>query len=207
MNLKIIYLCFVFTFFIGTCSVNLTAEEKKPIQSNGIIDKKIVSEEVNPITCYESAKYLVVAKDLKEKGGTDILVKYKSRADEKLSCSYVIENNDFEIKNEWVEYYAGLTGDFLLLDSTTGPGPSGLTIWNLKKRKKVYEGTWASPTEIRDDSIIFWLETGEATYEDCPERAEWESHGLGAAIETKVILSLSDFTVSKTKETRCSPRQ
>jgi len=149
----------------------------------------------------------VVAKDLEGKGGMDILVKYKSKVDEKLLCRYVVENKDFEIKNEWVEYFAGLTGDFLILDNATGPGPSGLTIWDLKKRKKVYEGSWEGPVEIKDDSIIYWIETGEAIDDNCPERAKWESHGLGAAIETKVILDLSDFRVSKTKETRCSPRQ
>ncbi|MBW2227617.1 MAG: hypothetical protein JRG99_09970, partial [Deltaproteobacteria bacterium] len=107
----------------------------------------------------------------------------------------------------WGENFAGVAGDFLILDSTTGPGPCGLIIWDLKKRKKVFEGSWSDPIEIKDDSIIYWTETGEATDDNCPERAKWESHGLGAAIETKVIFNLFDFSVSKTKETRCSPRQ
>jgi hypothetical protein len=74
---------------------------------------------------------------------------------------YLPGQGDFEIRNEWAEYFAGLKGDLLILDSTTGPGPSGLTIWDLKKRKKVYEGSWSDPEESKDDSLVYWTETGE----------------------------------------------
>ncbi len=123
-----------------------------------------------------------------------------------MSRKYILGNNDFEIKNEWAEYFAGLNGDLLILDSTTGPGPSGLTIWDLKKRKKVYEGSWSDPEESKNDSLVYWTETGEATDNNCPELEKWKSDGLEAAIETKVILNLSNFKISKTRETRCSPR-
>lgn len=193
--------------FLGAYFIEVMAKEKEQNQAAKMDHKQIFSTKTNKLKCYQSTKYLVVAKDLEQKGGTDFLVKYKSNANEKLPCSYVFVDYDFEIKNEWAEYFAGLTGDSLILDSTTGPGPSGLTIWDLKKRKKVYEGLWAGPTKIKDDSIIYWKETEEATKDNCPEGHQWQSHGLGAAIETKVILNLSDFTISKTKERRCSPRQ
>jgi hypothetical protein len=159
------------------------------------------------ITCHESSKYLVVAKETKNELGTDFLIKRKSEPDEKLSCDYSLGNGDFEIKNEWAEYFAALKGDLLILDSTTGPGPSGLIIWNLEKRKKVFEGTWSNPEKIRDNSLVYWLETGKATEDNCPGLKEWRQHGLGGAIETRVILNLSDFTISRAEETRCSPRQ
>jgi hypothetical protein len=92
-----------------------------------------------------------------------------------------------------------LKDDLLILDSTTGPGLSGLIIWDLKKRKKECEGSWSDPIFL-DDSILYWLETEKATHDNCPELAEWESHGLGAAIETRVLLNLSNFSISKTKE-------
>lgn len=206
MNLKILYIC-VATVFFDTCYISVIAEEKGQIEGANMVKSKTISAESNKVECYQSTKYFVVAKDLKDKAGTDFLVKYRSNADEKLPCSYVVANNDFEIPNEWAEYFAGLTGDFLILDSTTGPGPSGLIIWDLNKRKKVYEGLWAGPSKIKDDSIIYWTETGEATEDNCPERANWESHGLGAAIEKKVVLDLFSFSISKTNETRCSPRQ
>ena len=207
ISLKTLYFFFVAAIYLFNCPVFLMAYEKGQVEVVDRVRKQIISAEMNQVRCYQSTRYFVVAKDLKGKGGTDFLVKYKSTADEKLPCRYLFGKNDFEIKNEWAEYFAGLTSHFLILDSTTGPGPSGLTIWDLKKRKKVYEGSWSDPMEITDDSIVYWAETGEATVDNCPERARWESHGLGAAIETKVVLNLSDFSVSKTKQTRCSPRQ
>ncbi|MGA1874131.1 MAG: hypothetical protein ACMUIA_00825 [bacterium] len=208
--MKTIYFYLAIATYLIACPVrlvNLAAAEKEQADGVNQVSESLTPVESSHVQCYQSPGYLVVAKSVKGRVGTDFLVKYKSRADEELPCSYILQNNDFEIKNEWAEYFAGLTKDLLILDSTTGPGPSGLIIWDLKKRRKVYEGSWASPTEIKDDSITYWAESGEAADDNCPERAEWELHGLGAAMETKVRLNLSDFTVSKTKETRCSPRQ
>lgn len=50
----------------------------------------------------------VVAKEVEGRVGTDFLVKYKAKTDEKLACTYVFGSNYFEIKNEWAEYFAGL---------------------------------------------------------------------------------------------------
>ncbi len=206
-NSKIIYFCFAMVIFFINCLIYVMAAEKKHKKADSLLDQQIVTAESNQINCYESPKYLVIAKEVQGRTGTDFLIKYKSRPDEKLSCNYIFGNNDFEIKNEWAEYFAGLKDDLLILDSTTGPGPSGLIIWDLKKRKKVYEGSWSDPEESKNDSLVYWMETGEATDNNCPELKNWESHGLGAAIETKVILNLSNFKITKTQETRCSPRQ
>jgi len=190
-------------FFLAAaiCFLACYAQECPPLLA------QTVSAEASAVKCYDSPYYLVIAKELRGTAGTDILVKYKSRAGETLPCVYRVEKEDFEIKNEWAEYFAGLKNDLLFLDSTTGPGPSGLTIWDLKKREKVFEDSWSSPCEIQDHWMSYWTETGEATDKNCPEKKEWEAHVLGAAIETRVILDFSDFKVTRTTETRCSPRQ
>lgn len=201
------YFRFAMVIFFITYPICIMAAEKEHIKRRILFDKQIVTAESIQINCYESPKYLVIAKEVQGRAGTDFLIKYKSNLDEKLSCNYIFRNNDFEIKNEWAEYFAGLKDDLLILDSTTGPGPSGLIIWDLKKRKKVYEGSWSDPQETKNDSLVYWVETGEATDNNCPELKNWKAHGLGAAIETKVILNLSNFKISKTQERRCSPRQ
>jgi hypothetical protein len=178
--------------------------EIKTISSS---ERQIINADSNQITCCDFPKYYIIARDIPDGVGTDFLIKYKSSPNEKISCSYVIANGDLEIKNEFAEYYAGLKKDLLILDSTTGPGPSGLIIWDLKKRKKVFEGSWSDPEESNDSTLVYWLETDEATGGNCPRLKEWQSEGLSGAVETKVILDLSNFSITKTKETRCSPRQ
>jgi len=160
MSLKIPYLCFVIVILFVTIPVCIIAAEKGYVRSDHLSEKQIVIDKSIQIDCYESSKYFVIAKDAQELG-TNFLIKYKSKPDEELSCDYTFANKDFEIKNEWAEYFVGLKGDLLILDSTTGPGPSGLIIWDLKKRKKVYEGSWSDQEESGDDSLVFWMETGE----------------------------------------------
>jgi hypothetical protein len=183
------------------------AAERKSNEGDRRPEKRIPTVDSTQIECYESEKYLIVAKEIKGRSGTDFLIKQKLNPSAKLGCRYVPRDGDFEIKNEWAEYFAGLKKDLLILDSTTGPGPSGLIIWDLSKRKKVYEGSWSDPEESGDDSLIFWMETGEATRTNCPELENWELKGLGGAIETRVILDLSSFRITKTLQTRCSARQ
>ena len=204
INWKIILLLLAIVIYCVTCPMCVTAEEKERGKGDSVLDKQTDS---NQITCHESAKYLVVAKEVRGRAGTDFLIKYKSKPGEKLACSYVFHKDYFEIRNEWAEYFAGLKNDLLILDSTTGPGPSGLIIWDLVKRKKAYEGSWSDPEQSKDDALVYWMETGEATVSDCPELEKWKSQGLEAAIETKVILSLTNFRIRKTRQIRCSPRQ
>ena len=183
------------------------AAEKERAPSEGPAEGQGAVTGTAGVTCYESADYLIVGKETPGEVGTDFLIKYKKHPGEKPPCTYAPGEGSFEIKNEWAEYFDGLKGDLLILDSTTGPGPSGLVIWDLKKRKKVYEGSWSDAEESRDNSLVFWTETGEATPENCPQLGEWTSLGMGGAIETKVILDLSTFRLSSTGETRCSERQ
>jgi hypothetical protein len=195
----------VFVFISGRSCV--MAAETKLKKADSLSDRPMVTTESTQIECYESPTYFVIAKEAQGKTGSDLLIKYKSNSSGKFTCHYLPGQGDFEIRNEWAEYFAGLKGDLLILDSTTGPGPSGLVIWDLKKRKKVYEDSWSDPEESKDNSLVYWTETGEATDNNCPELKQWKSDGLEAAIETKVVLNLSNFKISKTKETRCSQRQ
>ena len=207
INAKIVCSFLAMALGLTICAPRVIAGGKDHVGDDSLSDKQTVATERNEVTCYESAKYLVVAKEVRGETGTDFLIKYKSNPSEKLECSYVHGKEYFEIKNEWAEYFFGLKHDLLILDSTTGPGPSGLIIWDLVKRKKVYEDSWSDADLTKDDTLVYWTETGEATDSNCPELAKWKSQGFEAAIETKVILNLTNFQITKTRQTRCSPRQ
>ncbi len=156
--------------------------------------------------CHESPAYLVVEGPTGEVG-TNFLIKYKSKADSKIKCEYSVQDGDFEIKNEWAEYFLALQNNLLILDSGTGPDPRGLIIWNLNDHKKVYSGTYSEPYEIKPGYLEFWTETEKATEANCPEKKEWEAGGLGAGIDTRVTLNLADFSITRSSQTRCSSRQ
>jgi len=120
--------------------------------------------ESNQIRCYQSPRNFVVEQGRKDRVGNDFLIKFKAEADESLSCTYVLGNNGFQI-NEWAAYFSDLKDDLLIFECYTGPGPHLLSIWDLKKRQKVFEDS-CSDAVYRDDSILYWLETGNASQDN-----------------------------------------
>lgn len=155
--------------------------------------------------CHESPTHLIVEGPTGEVG-THFLVKYKSAERPAPPCAYRVQTGDFEIRNEDAEYFLALQGELLMLDSGTGPDPRGLIIWDLRKRTKVYSGSYADAT-VASGSMTFWLETAVATDENCPEARQWRSDGLEAVIETQVQLDFADMRVAPGTLTRCRARQ
>lgn len=155
--------------------------------------------------CHESPAYLV-AEGATGEVGTHFLVKYKTGDGPAPVCEYVVKPGDFELRNQDAEYFLALQDDLLILDSGTGPEPRGLIIWDLKKRSKVFSGSYSDAT-VGKGFIEFWQESAAANEANCPQAGEWREAGLGAAIETRVRLSLADFSLSKGTETRCQARQ
>ena len=91
----------------------------------------------------------------------------------------------------------------MILDSTTGADASGLIIWNLQKKQKVFEGSWSEPEKSDETSLIYWLETEKATGSNCPQLKEWRENLLSGAIETKVIQALSTLKITQTRKMLC----
>ncbi len=179
-----------------------SADGKNPITS----DYEVISGGSDHISCYQTPSYFVVVKSVKTGVGNNFLVKYNVSLENTPPCTYSPKTEDFEIKDEWAAYFAELKNDRLYLEHYTGPGPYTFSIWDLIERRKEYE-SFGSDVDYQEGSVIYWKETGKATISTCSKLVEWESHGLGGAIETKVILNLSDFKTALTNETRCSPRQ
>ena len=49
---------------------------------------------------------------------------------------------DYVFRNEWAEYFAGLIGDNLVLDSGTGPDLRGLIVIELSSRRRIFAGSY-----------------------------------------------------------------
>lgn len=168
----------------------------------------VLNNKVYEENCVSNDKYFVIEKNLTDSVGADHLVKYKTNANQNLSCEYIVGNGDFEIKNEWAEYTLALENNFLILDSGTGPDPRGLIIYNLSSRKKVYTDEYFQPVLIQNNTINYWSPTSQkATNENCPKLNEYTSSGLGAGIDSHVVLDLLTLSKKELEEYRCSPRQ
>lgn len=168
----------------------------------------VLNNKVYEENCVSNTKYFVIESNLTDSVGTNHLVKFKANENQNFDCKYVVENGDFEIKNEWAEYTLALENNFLILDSGTGPDPRGLIIYNLSSRKKVYTDEYFQPTLIQNNTINYWSPTSQkATNENCPKLNEYASSGLGAGIDSHVVLDLLTLSKKELGEYRCSPRQ
>ena len=100
------------------------------------VNKQNISAKSDQIHCYQSPGYFVVAKEVEGRAGTDFLIKYKATTDEKPACAYVFGTNDFEIKNEWAKYFAGLKDNLLLsiAPQVQGRVVSSSGIWRSVRR-------------------------------------------------------------------------
>ena len=173
------------------------------------------NREMSDANCHDSPKYFIVESGLTDSVGSNFLVKYKTSDTQKIQCSYIVKDSDFEIKNEWAEYFLDLTNDFLILDSGTGPPPRGLIIYDLAQRKKVFTDSYNNFTDsgiqsltIKDSILTYWSPVDtEPTSQNCPELAEYSSMGLGAGIEAYVSVDLTNLTKKELGEYRCNPRQ
>ncbi len=157
------------------------------------------------VVCHESPDYLI-AEGATGQVGTHFLVKYKTKGDQSPNCDYIARPDDFEIRNEWAEYFMAIQGNLLILDSGTGPEARNLIFWDLEKKKKIHT-TKYSDADLEPEYVGYWIETGTANDENCPEKKEWESSGLGSVIETYVRLNLKNFSVWKSTKTRCRAQQ
>ena len=156
--------------------------------------------------CHDEGRYRVIARPT-DRVGTDFLVKQLVRGRSVPACKYLPRAGDLEIRNESAEYFLGLQGDILVLDSGTAPEPRGLVLWNLATRQKVYTGSYAQPVKIDATGMSFWQESGPATDANCPQATQWHAQGLGAAVEAEVRLAFADLRVAPLGPTRCSARQ
>ena len=158
--------------------------------------------------CHETQKYFAIENSLADSVGTNILVKYKTTANQHFACSYTVGKNDFEIKNGDADYFLAFTDNFLVIDRGTAPDPRGLIVYDLRSRTQVYADRYSKPWSVAGDTITYWNPTDtKATTQNCPKLAEYTSQGLGALIESRVTLDLSTLTKKASGEYRCSVTQ
>lgn len=97
----------------------------------------------------------------------------------------------------------------LITDSGSGPDGRTLTLYAIDKKSKILQLADYSDEDLalKNNKLILWRKTSYATKQTCPPYKQWGSQGLGAVIETQVIVDLVTYRVVETSSRRCQPRQ
>jgi hypothetical protein len=171
-------------------------------------EKTVEQSTLNSISkteCHDSDKYFVITKEDPNSAGEDILVKYKNSSTQKFSCEYIVENNDFELKNSMGQWFSFLYRDNLFLDNGTG-SIRELAIYDLVSREKRYSDTTASSIKdlkITNNTINYWsIDSKFPTKQNCANLDEFLKMG-SARIENFVELNLSNYSHKPLGQSRC----
>ncbi len=149
--------------------------------------------------CYRSPLYTVVERERPGAVGSDHFIGAASR-----SCQPDSLPGDLVLRNEWAEYFAGLRGHFLVLDSGTGPDARGVIVLDLRTRRRTYSGLYADfEPSVRGDTLALWQPYDlPAPHPGCPHVS-----GLGDGIDSLIWLDLRTGRTRFAGRVRCATRQ
>ena len=184
--------------FLGTS----TALAQQPETEARIVDPvELDSNSTSRTKCYRHARYIVVERELVDRVGADLFIRPRAAG----RCDADSLAGDMVIRNEWAEYFAGLRGDVLILDSGTGPDIRGLIVIDLRTRRRLRETSYVELVAGPDTtSIGIW----NGFYLDRPAPGcRPPIGGLEPGIDSLFTLDLRTGDVRYAGRTRCASRQ
>ena len=160
--------------------------------------------------CYVFNKYVILTTETEDGVGEDIRIALRGgSSDAKQLCDDKSAKTYFIIKNDDSNFFFGLFEDYLFVDIGTGPEPRGLSVFDLSKKKKIYDASYNTPIKIgAGPTLDFWMPLEkDLPKKQCPQARKWEAQGLGFGFERRVILDLKSLKEQTIGQPRCTPRQ
>lgn len=112
---------------------------------------------------------------------------------------------DFVVRNEWAEYFCGMWGDLLFIDSGTGNVRS-LILYDVPSRRQVFmiEGAGETAGWVDSTTVRIWVLCGgdfpRALCPDIPEQ-------FGVGVDSLVALDLETLSMKALGPWRCNALQ
>ena len=104
----------------------------------------------------------------------------------------------FTIKNPDANYFIGLAGNYLFIDSGTGADVRGLEIYNLTTRKSVFSGDYHDSVKLLQDRFVMFdkISAKKGILKNCKQAAEIKRNGSipGWVQDTKLDLQTMKTT-------------
>ena len=170
---------------------------------------KVIKLKDNAV-CYSYRKYAAIVSSTDEVG-EQITIIAKLGADDESFLSDLKKAPVYFKVPEGDNFFYGIYGDFMFIDSGTGPDPRGLDVFDLSQKKNVFNGSYSSPIALdKGGRLTYYVEVDEKKLKqkpDCPEAEEWKQNNLGVAYEEKVSLDLKTLKVARSGQLRCAARQ
>jgi hypothetical protein len=152
-------------------------------------------------TCYVHAWYIVVARELTDQVGSDLFVRPAATG----RCDADSLPGDYVLRNEWAEYFAGLRGDVLFIDSGTGPDIRDLILVDLRARRRLLAMSYVD-LDTGPDSLTVGVWSGYELEKPAPGCAMPEG-GLLPGVDSLFIVQVRTGERRFGGRVRCAARQ
>jgi hypothetical protein len=165
-------------------------------------------------TCLIFSDVVVITEAYSEQVGSDVyLYRVKAKKPYKNFCGVKDKKADFALKNEGAEYFYGIHGDYLFIDSGTAPR-RWLFIYSISNKKKLkstqYDGRGfrlVGNNLIDNDSLINKSEVGSKKVSACPPRKPEEKEmGFEEEIRGTRTLELKKEISEEISDLKCQIR-
>jgi len=185
-------------------AVSKSPVKKSPIGVEGA-ERASVSQ-FGGNACYIYDSFTVISRAARGSVGSDTLVKAGGQGS-KTSCKWEESGALMIIRNRDAEYFFGISGSFLFIDSGTGADSRTFMVYDLGKKKKVFSSLYSGVPVISGNVLLFWIPSGAANKAGCPDYDTWTASGLSVVKESEVRLDLLSMEHAPTGRSRCSARQ
>ena len=194
----------------GTSQAVSIAQSKKESIGVGGTEAPVAHQKKKQGECYAFKKYVVFTTETEDGVGEDIRIALRGESSgAKQLCDDKSAKTYFTIKNDDSNFFFGLFEDYLFVDIGTGPEPRGLSVFDLSRKKKIYDASYNTPIKIGAGATLdFWMPLEkDLPKKQCPQAKKWEAQGLGFGFERRVILDLKTLKERTLGQPRCTPRQ
>lgn len=152
-------------------------------------------------TCHTSGSHAVMDLPNEDDLGSLFLVTAAAAG-----CAKAAAEADFVIGDgEGPLWFQELRRDKLFLTRSTGP-QGDLVAHDLTSNVRLLDVP-SDDFAIDDDSIVYWQRVEQGTAENCPQLAEYQQNGFGAAIVEERRLVFGEPGPTATGERRCDATQ
>ena len=195
----------ILTTTVGVLAAGLALSALKaqePFPTEQLFDPvRVDTTSAPPARCYIHARYIVVERELPQAVGADLFVRLLDTD----CCTADSLAGDFVLRNQWAEYFYGLRGDVLFIDSGTGPDVRELILIDLRTRRRLLQRSYVELVAGLDSTTV-GLWDGHALDAPAPG-CESPVGGLQPGIDSLFSVDLRTGNVRFAGRIRCASRQ
>lgn len=200
-----------FFFILLTAQFSVVSAQNEPENPPTKGTERFVSrQKTDGGDCYVFKNYVVRTAG-GEDVGEDIFV-YKHTAETTAAVVKYCGTEEapyLSVKNPDANYFIGLSGKYLFVDSGTSVESRGLEIYDLNSKKSVYSTEYRDEIEVQAGRYVTFAKPSAkpGAVKNCREAAKWKKQGLGVGWVQNAKLDLQTLKSTPVGALRCVAQQ